>query len=400
MKRGLCISRHSFYTCAASDTQRGLSHCVTSVLLHHAPTSANRVCSGMGGRKKSKPKAMAPPLAPHRTRKSRDTPDPSLVIEGRRERKPVPRVDASPEGQKVKAPAVKPGPPPPPKPKPRPKPILAMPPVVESDSDHEDVELTPPPLTNKDTLYVSMGEEEEEEEEEEPPKKAVAPPKGSKKKKAVDEEKEALKGKLKRSMLLHYLYQLSTDTMVGIRFCIPMRNTAGQEHSSYLNIAIGETAAFVLQEVYRIIGCESLHPNSLPTVLYHLSKDLKSRKFELNSAGWDELQREWNTEVDKKGTDSLTDLTLPPDVSLHLVYSVLQLTLCSFSGTWRQPKNTRRAKWPSKRTPKVAAGQCPARSYSSRTRTMRRRAAVRLTWTAMANTTPNMSERGELWKLS
>ena len=25
MKRGLCISRHSFYTCAASDTQRGLS---------------------------------------------------------------------------------------------------------------------------------------------------------------------------------------------------------------------------------------------------------------------------------------------------------------------------------------------------------------------------------------
>ena len=117
---------------------------------------------------------------------------------------------------------------------------------------------------------------------------------------------------------------LTRRVATGVHFCIPLRNPAGQEHASYLSVDANQTAARVLEEIHLILGCEMLHTSSLPAILYHLSKDVKTRRFLLDDNGWIQPQSEWGAEVNKKGVNSLADLTLPPDVS-HA--SILNLSI-------------------------------------------------------------------------
>ena len=74
--------------------------------------------------------------------------------------------------------------------------------------------------------------------------------------------------------------------------------------------------ATILQQIYTTLGCTSLQRSSLPTILFHLSKDLKNHQFILDEPGWTQLQHDWVTKVDRKGNGSLVDLILPPEVHL------------------------------------------------------------------------------------
>ena len=79
----------------------------------------------------------------------------------------------------------------------------------------------------------------------------------------------------------------------------------------------GQSTTTILQEIYTTMGCTSLQPSSLPTLLFHLSKDIKSCHFILDETGWDQLQQDWGMEVDQMGDNSLADLILLPKVSMH-----------------------------------------------------------------------------------
>jgi hypothetical protein len=131
---------------------------------------------------------------------------------------------------------------------------------------------------------------------------------------------DPVKEQLKQCMSLFYsiILMCYLHPNLSVRFCIPLRNAAGQELASYLNVEVGQTITNLLQEVYMMIGCLDLRESSLPIILFHLSKDIKSRHFVLDETGWDQLQVDWKTEVDKKGADSVVDVILPPDVCLHV----------------------------------------------------------------------------------
>ena len=142
---------------------------------------------------KRKSRSKVTPPVPTRMRKPRDAPDPTLVLEGRRKRRAVPRVDASPEEKRPKSIVKKP-----------PNPVASPPPSIEPRSNSEDTGEVLPATGRNDSLYEDEGEEEDGEEEEEeeviPVKQAVVRVKTTKKKvSTADREKEDMRNKVKQS---------------------------------------------------------------------------------------------------------------------------------------------------------------------------------------------------------
>ncbi|KAF8574656.1 hypothetical protein K439DRAFT_1624158 [Ramaria rubella] len=193
----------------------------------------------------SKKKAKVP-------RRSQDTPDPTLIVDGPRMRKP-----SAHAGPSINEP------------------------LIEHGS-------TPPPA-------VSLLEEVWEVS---PPRKAsTACNKALASNQAVDTEKEA-----QTRELLKY-----------IRLRVPFRTTASQDAITIIKVSINKTEAEVRQAIYIAIGCKTLSTNSLPELACKLSKDVKAHKFVLNNHGWMHLKEEWPLEVKKKGATSVIDIMLGSD---------------------------------------------------------------------------------------
>ncbi|KAF8531046.1 hypothetical protein JB92DRAFT_3105801 [Gautieria morchelliformis] len=105
----------------------------------------------------------------------------------------------------------------------------------------------------------------------------------------------------------------------NIRFRIPFNDSSAQELVMFANISIDDSVQQVKDGIYVIIGCDTVHEKSLPSLCYHLSKDAKAFKYPLNTEeAWTTLKDEWAIEVDKKGSASVANILLPTDFLKNL----------------------------------------------------------------------------------
>ncbi|KAF8582010.1 hypothetical protein K439DRAFT_1618593 [Ramaria rubella] len=101
--------------------------------------------------------------------------------------------------------------------------------------------------------------------------------------------------------------------LTNIQLRVPFRTAASQDTITIIKVSINETEAEVRQAIYIAIGCETLSTNSLPELACKLSKDVKAHKFVLNDHGWMHLKEEWPVEVKKKGATSVVNIMLGSD---------------------------------------------------------------------------------------
>ncbi|KAF8513387.1 hypothetical protein JB92DRAFT_3116451 [Gautieria morchelliformis] len=105
----------------------------------------------------------------------------------------------------------------------------------------------------------------------------------------------------------------------NIRFCIPFNDSSAQELVTFANISVNDSVQQVKDGIYVIIGCDTVHEKSLPSLCYHLSKDVKAFKYPLNTEeAWTTLKDEWGIEVDKKGSAAVANILLPTDFLKNL----------------------------------------------------------------------------------
>ncbi|KAF8584824.1 hypothetical protein K439DRAFT_1616438 [Ramaria rubella] len=233
----------------------------------------------------SKKKAKVP-------RRSRDTPDPNLIVDGLRKHKPSACAGASINE------LIEHGSTPPPA-------VSLLEEVWEGGSVYE-TDMSGPgmdslgqkfPPANVASTHIDFDHDHILHEVSPPRKASTACNKALTSKKAVDTEKEA-----QTRELLKY-----------IRLCVPFRTAASQDAITIIKVSINETEADVRQVIYIAISCKTLSTNLLPELACKLSKDVKAHKFFLNDHGWMHLKEEWPLEVKKKGATSVVDIMLGSD---------------------------------------------------------------------------------------
>ncbi|KAF8523633.1 hypothetical protein JB92DRAFT_3109916 [Gautieria morchelliformis] len=105
----------------------------------------------------------------------------------------------------------------------------------------------------------------------------------------------------------------------NIRFRIPFNESSAQKLVMFANISVDDSVQQVKDGIYIIIGCDTVHEKSLPLLCYHLSKDMKAFKYPLNTEeAWTTLKDEWVIEVDKKGSASVANILLPTNFLKNL----------------------------------------------------------------------------------
>ncbi|KAF8590868.1 hypothetical protein K439DRAFT_1611533 [Ramaria rubella] len=238
----------------------------------------------------SKKKAKVP-------RRSQDTPDPNLIVDGPRKRKPSAcagaSIDALIEHGSTLPPAVS---------------LLEE--VREGGSVYETDTSGPgmdslgqkSPPDDIASAHIDFDHDHILCEVSPPQKASTARNKALTSKKAVDTEKEA------------QTRELLKGSPCICPCCFPLMWTAAsQDAITIIKVSINKTEAEVRQAIYVAIGCETLSTNSLPELACKLSKDVNAHKFVLNDHGWMHLKEEWPLEVKKKGAISVVDIMLGSD---------------------------------------------------------------------------------------
>ncbi|KAF8575679.1 hypothetical protein K439DRAFT_725375 [Ramaria rubella] len=94
----------------------------------------------------------------------------------------------------------------------------------------------------------------------------------------------------------------TAELLAYIRFRVPFKNASSQDVVNIIKVSVNETEDKARQAVYVIIGCEGLSQSMLPELVCRLSKDVKAHKVVLNDSGWEHLKTHWPLEVRRKAS--------------------------------------------------------------------------------------------------